>query len=140
MMDKETYLKELHRYFNSVRNSEYELELENIVDCYGVSCEDCIFNNKGSEDCIFNLQHIFDAIEILEKWIKENPPKHKVSKMEYDVLKIYISNNVMDYVEESNFENFCFLNELIEKGYFEGADGMTNICEYFDNCEVCVDE
>lgn len=133
-MDKKTYLKELERYFNSVRDKNYKDEvIKSQTKCCGVSCRNCIFKGEGNITCIFSLKNIFDVLERLEKWSKENPPKHKVSKMEYDILEYCKCENY-------TFNAYPYLTYLIKKGYFEGADKDTIIYDYLDNCEVTEDD
>lgn len=75
-------------------------------------------------------------IEAVEKWSKEHPPKKfKVSRLEYDILDMFIKNNSeIDYV----FNNFGdpYIPKLLEKGYFKGANGNMSIRYYLNNCEV----
>lgn len=132
MLDKETYKRELSRYFNSIRDDDCKDEVEDPTDCIGISCMDCIFNTEDGRECIYNIKYIFDAFEELEKWSKEHPPKHKVSQTEFEILRSlykYNSNLVQ-------FGDFRFLLDMIEKGYFDGANGSTYINTYIDLCEV----
>lgn len=79
MMDKKTYLEELSRYFNSIREDGYEGELEGFADCSSVSCKKCMFNEYAT--CA--TEYTLDVIESLEKWSKEHPPKkYKISQMD----------------------------------------------------------
>lgn len=141
MMDKKTYLEELSRYFNSVRNKNYNDEFEDqpptdSTDCIGIECTNCIFNTEDGRECIFKMEYIFDVFDKLEKWSKENPPKHKVSKMEYDVIKLFFLNYYSIKNNYTTFSDFPFLKRLIDLGHFENADYTTDIEDYLNNCEV----
>lgn len=138
MMDKKTYLEELSRYFNSVRDKNYKDEvIKSPTKCCGVSCRNCIFKGEGNITCIFSLKNIFDALEILEKWSKEHPEsKYKVSKMEYDVIKLYFLNYYSIKNDYTTFSDFPFLKRLIDLGHFKNADYTTDIEDYLKNCEV----
>lgn len=137
MLDKETYLKELTRYFNSVRDDKYNGEAEP-TSCIGVSCDDCIFNKevKKERKCILAIKYIFDVLEIIENWSKEHPPKKfKVSKLEYDIMRAAI-----DYSsEEEAFKDVDILYELLINGYFKGAKSSDKVIDFFKNCEVSDD-
>lgn len=130
MMDKEEYKREVVRMFNSLRDDR----LKEDDDCSGVQCcEQCALYGI---DC-GNSTKAFEMIEAVEKWSKEHPePKYKVSKMEYDILDMFINDNSgTDYV----FNNIEYMSKLLEKGYFKGADGRMNIRYYFSNCEIVDD-
>lgn len=86
MMDKETYKKELMRMFAWVRDDD----TYNMKEC-------CNFTGKNCNECpirqycfVFNPHargmtrpyDAFEVIETVEKWSKEHPQKHKVSKWE----------------------------------------------------------
>lgn len=71
-------------------------------------------------------------IEFVEQWSKEHQPKkYQVSRLEYDILKIYI-----DLGCYGTFNGYAILSEILKKGYFAGATSQTNIRDYFNNCEV----
>lgn len=127
MLDKETYLNVLTRYFDSIREDSDE----SVPNCADVSCENCMFNN--SDDACLQGYNVYNALEKLEEWSKKHPkPEYKVSKTEYDILR-----TVIDYsVEDDTFDDFCTLSGLLEKGYFKGANLTMNIREYYKNCEV----
>lgn len=131
MMTKEEYEKELVRMWDMKRGNDYKGK--NICD--GVFCEDCPLseiNNDGRDGCMEPMK-VFEIIKIVERWSKENPPKkHKVSRMEYDILQIVI--NFGSSVD--TFNDFCTLSGLLEKGYFDGATGDMYISDYYNNCEV----
>ena len=125
-MDKEEYKRELIRMWDMQRGDEYKGK--NICD--GVFCEDCPLseiNNDGRDGCM-DPMHVFEIIKIVDEWSKENPPKkYKLSRLEYDILKIY-----SDYY----FYDVESLMLLLKKGYFKGATSKTNISNYLNNCEV----
>ena len=135
MMNKEEYKRELIRMWDMQRGDEYKGK--NICD--GVFCEDCPLseiNNDGRDGCMEPMK-VFEIIKIVERWSKENPPKKfKVSRMEYDLLQTTINfGSTID-----KFYDFCTLNGLLEKGYFEGATGSMYISDYYNNCEVVDDD
>lgn len=125
-MDKEEYKRELIRMWDSVRGDN----LKGGKDCNGIKCEDCQFDsiplcNKGIS--------AFEMIEAVEKWSKEHPQKHKVSKLEYDILDAY--TNLFDFGDVKML-NFSLFDRLHEIGYFKGVTKDMYIKDYFNNCEV----
>lgn len=136
MMDKKTYLEELARYFNSVRNKDYNDEVvKSPTKCCGVSCRNCIFKGEGNITCIFSLKNIFDALEILEKWSKEHPQKYKISPFEYEYLKLYQkygfgSDRLCDLTGTT------ILHELF---YLKDIDLNVKVEDILLNCEVAED-
>lgn len=132
MMTKEEYKKELVRMWDSLREFN-----KGEPSCGGVACENgCplyVKNELGSPICYWSSANCFEVIKAVEKWSKENPPKkHKVSRMEYDLLQTIIKfGSTID-----TFNDFCTLRGLLDKGYFEGATGDMYISDYYNNCEV----
>lgn len=132
MMTKEEYKKEIARMFDSMRDDKYK----GYYECSDVQCcERCALYDI---DC-GSSTNAFEMIEAVEKWSKEHPePKYKVSKMEYDILDMFINDNSeIDYV----FNNLGdkYMSKLLEKGYFKGADGSMSIRYYFSNCGIVDD-
>lgn len=139
MIDKETYKKELMRMYAWVRDDD----TYNMKEC-------CNFTGKNCNECpirqycfVFNPHargmtrpyDAFEVIETVEKWSKEHPQKHKISKLEYDILKCRKGRDV----------DYCFywdslLLALLEKGYFKGANKDMKLKTYLDNCEVIKNE
>lgn len=137
MMNKEEYKKEIVRMWDSLRDDKYKgsCDCDGVPCCDGVFCEDCPLseiNNDGRDGCMEPMK-VFEIIKIVERWSKENPPKkHKVSRMEYDLLQTIIKfGSTID-----TFNDFCTLSGLLEKGYFDGATGDMYISDYYNNCEV----
>lgn len=130
MLDEETYKKELVRMWDSLR--EYCKGYDN---CAGVICEECPLHETGCGNPTKRVQMIdmFKIINVVEKWSKEHPQKHKVSKLEYDILDAY--TNLFDFggVKMLNFSLFDRLHEI---GYFKGVTKDMYIKDYFSNCEV----
>lgn len=131
MIDKETYKKELVRMWDSLRDDKYKGGIE----CHGVDCnKNCalyVDDENGISPCCLTI-NAFETIEAVEKWSKEHPPKkHKVSQLEYDILKTYSDSNFDYYFNSSDL-----LMSLLSKGYFDGATISMRIIEYFNNCEV----
>ena len=131
MIDKETYEREITRMFDSVRtNSKGE------HTCSGVKCEDCPFysmgvcHSYGAANAYNVYEEAIKCIDYVERWSREHPQKHKVSQLEYDILKLY-SDNYFYYFYESEL-----LMLLLKKGCFKGATSKTNISNYLNNCEV----
>ncbi|MDD6512797.1 hypothetical protein [Sharpea azabuensis] len=118
MIDKETYKKELKRMFDSLSGGNKS------TDRCGIKCSQCPLKKI----CNNNI-YAFDIIEAVEKWSNEN--KYKVSKLEYDILKIYAERGF-----HGHFAEYGLLMALLRKGYFKGADGKMEIEYYFKNCEV----
>ena len=132
MIDKETYKKEIVRMFNSIRDDKYKgyYDYDSATcECSGVQCcEGCAFYGI---DC-GSSTNAFEMIEAVEKWSKEHPPKkYQVSRLEYDILKIYVERELYGH-----FAEYGLLMALLKKGYFDGATGKTDVKEYFKNCEV----
>lgn len=123
MMTKEEYKKEIVRMWDTLRGDEYKGK----GSCAGVYCEDC---QLSSSDVCLSAEDIFEIYKIVEKWSKEHPQKHKISKLEYDILKM-CSDNYFYYFYESEL-----LKLLLKKGYFKGANEKMNVTYYLRNCEV----
>ena len=128
MIDKETYLNVLTRYFDSIREDSDE----SVPNCADVPCENCMFNN--SDDACPQGYNVYNALKKLKEWSKKNHQKHKISKSEYRTLDNYLL--YYNYEKEIKFGNSDALRELIKRGYFKGATNETNIREYLDGCEV----
>lgn len=123
MLDEKTFKKELVRMWDSLRGDRYK----GYCSCSGLSCNRCPLYKIGCREPM----NTFKMIDVVEKWSNEHQQKHKISKLEYDILKSYI---------ECEFSG-CFLGieplmTLLEKGYFKGANEETDIEYYFKNCEV----
>lgn len=130
MIDNEKYQKELIRMWDSVRDDN-----KGYPGCRGVKCKKCpLYDIKwddiGCGDSIYAVK----MINIVEKWSNEHPQKHKISQLEYDILKMY-SDNYFYYFYESEL-----LKLLLKKGCFKGATSKTNIINYLNNCEVVENE
>lgn len=123
MLDEKMYKKEIVRMWDTLRGDEYKGK--NICD--GVLCGDC---QLSLFDGCSSAEDIFDIYKTVEKWSKEHPEKHKISKLEYEILKIY-SDDYFYYFYESEL-----LMLLLKKGQFKGATSKTNIINYLNNCEV----
>ena len=128
MMNKEEYEKEIVRMWDSVRESH-----KGEHTCGGVVCDNrCplyVKNELGNRIC-WSSEDCFEVLKAVEKWSKEHPQKHKISQLEYDILKTY-SDDYFYYFYESEL-----LKLLLKKGYFKGANKKMNITYYFRNCEV----
>lgn len=131
MLDEETYRKEIVRMWDSLRTDEHAGERS----CKGVRCGDCLLYTKN-DICKSNI-NAFEFIKVIEEWSKEHPQKHKVSKLEYDILDAY--TNLFDFggVKMLNFSLFDRLHEI---GYFKGVTKDMYIKDYFNNCEVEKDD
>ena len=127
MMTKEEYKKELVRMWNTLRGDEYKI----YNACNGVSCNKCPLHGIGCSNPI----NAFKMIEAVEKWSNEHPQKHKVSKLEFDILEAIFEERPVgsDYLK---FSDLWLLRRLLKKGYFNAATSETNVKYYFDNCEV----
>lgn len=126
MIDKETYKREVVRMWDSIRTTN-----KGEHSCDGVNCKDCPLNQHLCKTTI-DVFDVYDFVEVVEKWSKEHPQKHKVSQTEFEILQSL-------YKYSSNLVQFCdfrFLLDMIEKGYFDGANGITYIRTYIDLCEV----
>lgn len=139
MLDKETYLNVLTRYFDSIRedfDSIYNREDsdESVPNCTGVSCGNCMFNNSNAV-CPRGYG-VYNTLKKIEEWSNKHPyPEYKVSQFEYDILKAHY-DNVFDSVF---FSEDRILMPLLEKGYFKGATEKTVINCYFLDCGVAND-
>lgn len=122
MLDKETYKREIIRMWDSIRDKH-----KGEYSCYGVDCDSCPLGRKC--DRIFSIE----IIEAVEKWSKEHPQKHKVSQLEYDILESIVKTISSGLYF---FECDSLLMSLLEKGYFDGATGETDVKEYFENLEI----
>ena len=133
MLDEETYKKELVRMWDSSR--EY---FKGHGDCSGVKCKECPLHEIGCGKCgdpIEEVQMIdmFKIINVVERWSKEHLEKHKVSKLEYDILDAY--TNLFDFGDVKML-NFSLFDRLHGIGYFKGVTKDMYIKDYFNNCEV----
>ena len=126
MLDEETYEKELVRMWDSLRTDS---ENKGYYGCADVICKKCPLYHIGCREPM----NTFKIIDAVEKWSKEHPQKHKVSKLEYDILDAY--TNLFDFggVKMLNFSLFDRLHEI---GYFKGVTKDMYIKDYFKNCEV----
>ena len=89
-------------------------------------CEECPLFKIGCGES----SNAFEMIEgCTEKWSREHPQKHKISKLEYDILELHLKYDLKFYQSKE-------LYALLKKGYFKGATRDMNINYYFDNCEV----
>lgn len=123
MLDEEEYKRELIRMWDSLRTNH-----QGEHTCAGVRCEDCpLYGTKCGKPI-----NAFGMIEAAENWAKENPQKHKVSQLEYDIILVAIDHSLT----ETTFNDFDILGDLLEKGYFKGATLATNVGDYINNCEV----
>ena len=130
MMNKEEYIKAVIAMWDSMRNDFFKGR----DDCIGVRCSECPLSDTDAYccDCCNQAKYIFDVYNIIEKWSKEHQPKkHKVSQLEYDILKTYSDSNFDYYFNSSDL-----LMSLLSKGYFDGATISMRIIDYFNNCEV----
>ena len=125
MIDKETYKKELKRMFDSLSGGNKS------TDRCGIKCSQCPLKKICN-----NNMYAFDVIEAVEKWSKEHPPKkYKVSELEYYLLELCVFNHMNVLFGTSSI--ICY---LLRRGYFKGANENMLISEYFENCEIEVDE
>lgn len=122
MLDEKTFKKELVRMWDSLRGDRYK----GYCGCSGLSCNRCPLHDIGCREPM----NTFKMIEAVEKWSKEHPQKHKISQLEYDILKAY-SDDHFYYFYESDV-----LKLLLKKDCFKGANEKMNIEHYFNNCEV----
>lgn len=125
MLDKDTFKRELIRMWDSIRDDEYKI----YNACNGVSCRKCPLHGIGCSEPLSS----YEIVEIIKKWSKEHPQKHKVSQLEYDILESVVKTIGSGLYF---FECDSLLMSLLEKGYFDGATGKTDVKEYFNNCEV----
>lgn len=128
ILDEKMYKKEIVRMWDTLRGDEYKGK----GSCAGVYCEDC---QLSSSDGCLSAEDIFEIYKIVEKWSKEHPQKHKVSKLEFDILEAIFEERPLgsDYLK---FSELWILRRLLKKGYFNAATSETNVKYYFDNCEV----
>ena len=127
MIDKETYEKEIIRMWDSLRDDYIGYNT-----CRGVMCKMCPLHDILVDDIrCGNAIYTVKMINIVEKWSKEHPQKHKISQLEYDMLQeaYSIYGNFRMYQDE-------LINNLREKGYFKGSNEGTDIEHYLKNCEV----
>lgn len=125
MLNKETYKKELIRMWDSLRKDH-----KGEQSCNGVSCRKCPLHGIGCSEPLSS----YEIVEIVKKWSEEHPQKkHKVSQLEYDILESIVKTISAGLYF---FECDSLLMSLLEKGYFDGATGETNVKEYFNNCEI----
>ena len=121
MLDNKTYKQELVRMWDSLRE-----DYKGYNGCNGVDCKECPLHGFK-----YGCSNAFSSLEIycaVEKWSKEHPKHYYVSQLEYDILC-----TALDY----EFVTFDYwLGDLIEKGYFKGADVGMELEYYFNHCEV----
>lgn len=134
MIDKKTYKKELMRMYAWVRDDD-TYNMKECCNFTGKNCNECpirqyCFVFKPHARGMTRPYDAFEVIETVEKWSKEHPQKHKISQLEYDILKMY-SDNYFYYFYESEL-----LKLLLKKGCFKGATSKTNINNYLNKCEV----
>ena len=127
MIDEETYKKELVRMWDTLRADENKGE----GSCEGVYCGDCPLQDDFANDTCTNNINAFKVIKTVEKWSNEHQQKHKISQLEYDILKTY---DEWKYL--GDFSAHGLLMNLREKGYFKGATKEMLIKDYLNDCEV----
>lgn len=136
MIDKDTYKRELVRMWDSLRTTN---KCEH--SCDGVNCKECPLHSHVCKITI-DVFEVYDFVEVVEKWSKEHPPKkHKISQLEYDILKSYLDykNHMTFDIADYFFEDGLLLS-LLKKGYFKGATKEMLIKDYLNDCEVVDDE
>lgn len=99
--------------------------------CVSDSCKECSLRNAKKYCSIFI--NTSEEIKTLKKLLKNQKPKHKVSKLEYDILESIVKTISSGLYF---FECDSLLKLLLKKGCFEGATLGTDVKEYFKNCEV----
>lgn len=128
MIDKKIYKKELIRMWDSLRTNH-----QGERTCSGVQCEDCQLY-YGANSC--KAFDAFEMIESVEEWSRgHQQKKFKVSELEYYLLKLCVYNHMNVLFGTSSI--ICY---LLRRGYFKGANENMLISEYFENCEIEVDE
>ncbi len=140
-MNKDTFKRELIRMWNTLRDDRYKI----YNACNGVSCSKCPLHGIGCSEPLSS----YEVVEIVKKWSEQHQQKehidivrkmpnerplkkHKISQLEYDILKFNYYNNAT-----SRF--FCddkFFMSLLKEGYFKGADERDVVNCYFLDCEV----
>lgn len=100
--------------------------------CVSDSCKECSLRNAKKYCSIFI--NTSEEIKALKKLLnKTKKPKYKVSRLEYDILESVVKTIGSGFYF---FECDSLLMSLLEKGYFDGATGETDVKEYFNNCDV----
>lgn len=136
MLDEKTFKKEIVRMWDTLRGDEDKGK----GSCNGVCCGDCPLSTQDdfvNDTCTNNI-NAFKVIKIVERWSKEHPPKkHKVSQLEYDILKSYLDykNHMAVDIADYFFEDGLLLS-LLKKGHFKGATKEMLIKDYLNDCEV----
>lgn len=70
-------------------------------DC--LQCALYVDNNPYGEDCsVFEIQHPEEAVEAVEKWVKDHPLKTRIDKL----LEIYPNAKVRNY-PNNKYINIC---------------------------------
>ena len=122
MLDNKTYQRELIRMFDSLRKDHKGED-----SCGGVECRDCpLCVAENGCRSLFSAVEVYNAVE---KWSKEHPRHYYVSQMEYDILCTALDCWFVTF-------DYWLLGDLIEKGYFKGADVGMELEYYFNHCEV----
>lgn len=71
MLSKKEYKENLIRMWDSLRDEAYK----GVTMCEGVTCRDCpLYNNACGSF------YVFEALEIVENWVKEHPVKTNADK------------------------------------------------------------
>lgn len=120
--------------------------------CYGLNCEDCIFNEEEDCGCSFTRM----------KWmLSEYRAPVKLTKLEYELLKFWNDKEFKYIVRDSNDEVFVYREKPSKKSEVWGSiyghhvveefyklflfvkwedSEPTSIEEILDNCEVVEDD
>lgn len=124
MLSKEEYKKNLIRMFDSIRD-----EFKGEENCAGVGCGSCPFYE---EVCSIGQVkfHVYEAIEVVEKWAKENPIKTNADKFKemFGVdapMNRCIQNDVFcadcEYYELGSEPTGCKANERFWNAEYNGC-------------------
>lgn len=114
MIDEETYKKEIVRMWDTLRGDENKGK----GSCDGVYCGDCPLSTQDdfvNDTCTNNI-NAFKVITIVEKWSAEHPkPKHKISQIEYDILKYLSDNTEHTYITRDEDGGICLYDAKPKK-------------------------
>mgnify|MGYP001658246291 CR=1 FL=1 len=92
--------------------------------CSDMKCQDCMFDDEESEACGYNLPRL--------KWLfAEYKERVKLSRLEYEILKLAINKSCEYIARDSDGQLFVFMEKPHKGESFWKTDGYYYLLEMF---------
>lgn len=115
MMTKEEYQRNIVRMFDSIRSNH-----KGEKKCRGINCEDCPFDGKlcNTGEKAFR---VYEAIEVVENWAKENPIKTNADKFRevFGMEKLPFYSCIYHNAECRDCEHFTGMGCKANSGFWD---------------------